>query len=119
MSVGQGMLMALLITGGTALILAGVGLPFLIRSRDARRLLATGLPAQAVVETMSDTGLTVNGRPVVAFDLTVSVPGTPPYPLSHRQSLPRIPPDRVAPGAVLPVRVDPARHDRLRIDWPT
>ncbi|MET8001008.1 hypothetical protein [Nonomuraea glycinis] len=119
MSVGQGMLMALLITGGTALILAGVGLPFLIRSRDARRLLATGLPAQAVVETMSDTGLTVNGRPVVTFDLTVSVPGTPPYPLSHRQSLPRIPPDRVAPGAVLPVRVDPARHDRLRIDWPT
>jgi hypothetical protein len=115
--VGQGMLMAVLITGGTALILAGVGLPFLIRSRNAQRLLATGRPAQAVIETMSDTGMTVNGRPVVTFGLTVRITGTPPYHLSHRQSLPRVPTGTAVPGAVLPVKVDPARHDRLRIDW--
>lgn len=117
MSVGQGMLMALLITGGTTLILAGVGFPFLIRSRNAQRLLVTGLPAQAVVETMSDTGMTVNGRPVVSFGLTVRITGTPPYHLSHNQALPRVPMGMVAPGAVLPVKVDPVRHERVRIDW--
>jgi hypothetical protein len=70
-----------------------------------------------VIETMSDTGMTVNGRPVVSFGLTVQITGTPPYRLSHSQSLPRVPTGMVVPGAVLPVKVDPSRHDRLRIDW--
>ncbi|MGN9781629.1 hypothetical protein ACTMTF_09390 [Nonomuraea sp. ZG12] len=117
MSVGQSMLMALLITGGTTLILACVGLPFLIRSRNARRLLVTGLPAQAVIETMTDTGMTVNGRPIVGFGLTVRIADTPPYHVFHRQSRPRVPMGTVAPGAVVPVKVDPAHHDRVRIDW--
>ncbi len=114
---GQGILMAVLIIGGTTLILACVGLPFLIMSRNARRLLATGLPAQAVIETMSDTGMTVNGQPVVGFGLAVQPADGPAYRVVHRQSLPRIPMGMVVPGAVVPVKVDPARRERVRIDW--
>lgn len=111
------MLMAVVITGGTLLILAGVGLPFLIAARNAQRLLAIGLPARAVVESMADTGVTVNGQPVVSFGLTVQPADGPAYQVAHRQSLPRIPLGVIAPGVVLPVKVDPHRRDRLRIDW--
>lgn len=64
---GSGILMAVAITDGTMLVLAGVGLPFLINAKKAQRLLAVGLPARAVVDSMADTGMTVNGRPVVSF----------------------------------------------------
>jgi hypothetical protein len=109
--------MSVAITGGTILILVAVGLPFLIMARNGQRLLATGIPAQAVVETMADTGMTVNGQPVVGFGLTVQPQNGPAYVVAVRQTLPRIPMGMVVPGAVLPVKVDRARADRVRIDW--
>ncbi|MGP4097664.1 hypothetical protein [Nonomuraea sp. KM90] len=112
-----GIWLSVAITGGTMLILACVGLPFLIIARNGQRLLATGIPAQAVVESMGDTGMTVNGQPVVAFVLGVRLEGGQAYRVTHRQSLPRIPMGVVAPGAVVPVKVDPQRPERVRIDW--
>ncbi|NUS08545.1 MAG: hypothetical protein HOV97_38975 [Nonomuraea sp.] len=110
-------MLAVAITGGTTLILAAVGLPFLIMARNGQRLLASGIPAQAVVESMADTGMTVNGQPVVSFGLVVQPGQGPAYLVAHKQTLPRIPMGMVVPGAVLPVKVDPARPDRVRIDW--
>lgn len=109
--------MSVAITGGTMLILACVGLPFLIIARNGQRLLATGIPAQAVVESMSDTGMTVNGQPVVAFALGVRMADGHAYRVTHRQSLPRIPMGVVAPGVMVPVKVDRERRERVRIDW--
>ncbi|GAA5067029.1 hypothetical protein HNP84_001056 [Thermocatellispora tengchongensis] len=117
MSAAQGILMAVAITGGTLLILACVGLPFLIASRNARRLLTEGVSAQAVVESMADTGVTVNGQPVVSFALEVRPEHGAAYRVTHRQSLPCIPMGMVVPGVTLPVRIDPQRPARLRIDW--
>lgn len=112
-----GIWMSLAITGGTMLILACVGLPFLIIARNGQRLMATGIPAQAVVQSMADTGVTVNGQPLVSFVLGVRMPDGQAYQVTHRQSLPRIPMGVVAPGATIPVKVDPQRRDRVRIDW--
>jgi hypothetical protein len=109
--------MSVAITGGTMLILACVGLPFLIVARNGQRLLATGIPALAVVESMADTGVTVNNQPLVSFLLTVRTQDGQAYQVTHRQTLPRIPMGMVLPGVTLPVKVDRERRDRVRIDW--
>jgi hypothetical protein len=115
--VTTGILLAVAIIGATTLITAAVGLPFLIMARNGQRLLATGIPAQAVVESMADTHMTVNDQPVVSFGLVVQPGEGPAYRVVHRQTLPRVPMGLVVPGAVLPVKVDAARPDRVRIDW--
>ncbi|TMR95871.1 hypothetical protein [Nonomuraea basaltis] len=109
--------MTVAIMGGTTLILACVGLPFLINARNGQRLLATGIPAQAMVESMADTGVTVNGQPMVSFVLGVRAQDGQAYRVTHRQTLPRIPMGVVAPGVTVPIKVDPQRRDRVRIDW--
>ncbi|MGN9840273.1 hypothetical protein ACTMTI_19325 [Nonomuraea sp. H19] len=114
---GTAMWMSMAIVGGTTLMLACVGLPFLIVARNGQRLLATGIAAQAVVESMADTGMTVNGQPVVSFVLAVRTDDGQAYRVTHRQSLPRIPMGVVAPGVTVPVKVDRQRRERVRIDW--
>jgi hypothetical protein len=109
--------MSMAITGATMLILACVGLPFLIASWNGRQLLATGVAAQAVIESMTDTGVTINGQPLVSFVLGVRTQDGQVHRVTHRQSLPRLPMGMVVPGAVVPVKVDPQRRDRVRIDW--
>ncbi|MBA2892765.1 hypothetical protein [Nonomuraea soli] len=112
-----GIIMAIAITLGTTLILALVGLPFLLGALRGRQLLTSGLPRQAEIEYMGDTGVTVNGQPMVSFGLIVHQPEGAAYRVTHRQTLPRIPMGLIVPGAVVPVRVDPQRGDRVHIDW--
>ncbi|MBE1584647.1 DUF3592 domain-containing protein [Nonomuraea angiospora] len=114
---GTGLGLALAITGATMLVLACVWLPFLIASWTGRQLLATGIAAQAVIESMADTGVTINGQPLVSFVLGVRTQDGQVHRVTHRQSLPRLPMGMVVPGAVVPVKVDPQRRDRVRIDW--
>ncbi|MFG6195254.1 hypothetical protein [Nonomuraea sp. JJY05] len=114
---GTGLWMSMAITGATMLILACVGLPFLIASWNGRQLLATGVAAQAVIESMTDTGVTINGQPLVSFVLGVRTQDGQVHQVTHRQSLPRLPMGMIVPGAVVPVKVDPQRRDRVRIDW--
>ncbi|GGS78346.1 hypothetical protein GCM10010156_41290 [Planobispora rosea] len=76
-----------------------------------------GIPATALVVSMADTGMTVNDLPMVAFELEVCRAGAAPYRVSHRETLPRLLVGAVLPGCVLAVRIDPARRERLTIDW--
>ncbi|MGW4962238.1 hypothetical protein ACWEPL_33885 [Nonomuraea sp. NPDC004186] len=114
---GTGLWMSMVITGVAILVLACVALPFLIASWTGRQLLATGIAAQAVIESMADTGVTINGQPLVSFVLGVRTQDGQVHRITHRQSLPRLPMGMVVPGAVVPVKVDPQRRDRVRIDW--
>ncbi|MEV0588251.1 hypothetical protein [Nonomuraea sp. NPDC050310] len=115
--VTTGIVMAVAITAGTTIILLAVGLPFLLASIRGRQLLTTGLPREAEVESMGDTGVTVNGQPLVSFGVLVRPGDAAPYRVTHRQTLPRIPMGLIVPGAVVPVRVDPANAARVHIDW--
>jgi hypothetical protein len=82
---------------------------------EAQRLMATGLVAQATVQTVRDTGLTVNENPQVEFELLVSVDGRAPYPVIHRQVVSRLVIGNFQPGTSIPIRVDPADRTRVLI----
>jgi hypothetical protein len=71
------------------------------------RLMAEGLVGHAVITEVRETGSSVNRNPVVEFDLRVALDGREPYPVTHRQVVSRLVVGTFAPGAVVPVRVDP------------
>jgi hypothetical protein len=76
-------------------------------------LLDAGRPGAATVTALRETGVLVGGDPEVELDLDVAVPGVPVYPVTHRQVVPRAALAAFAPGATLPVRVDPRRPRAL------
>jgi hypothetical protein len=80
-------------------------------------LLRDGLAGTARLTSVTQTTTTVNDQPVLELQLVVSVPGRPDYPASLRQMVPLIRLARTQPGAVLAVKVDPQRPDRIGIDW--
>lgn len=82
---------------------------------DAQRLMATGLIAQATVQAVRDTGMTINQNPQVEFDLLVAVDNREPYEVTHRQVVSRLVLANFQPGASIPVRVDPADPSRVLI----
>jgi hypothetical protein len=75
---------------------------------DQARLMQTGIPGRAAIEAATDTGLTVNEQAIAELTLTVQVDGRAPYRATTRQPVPRLMPGAFAPGATIPVRVDPA-----------
>jgi hypothetical protein len=75
--------------------------------RRAQRLMSDGLVGQATITEVRETGASVNRNPVVEFDLRVLLDGRAPYPVTHRQVVSRLVVGNFAPGAVVPVRVDP------------
>lgn len=73
----------------------------------AQRLMAEGLVGQATITDVREIEGSSNRNPVVEFDLRVLLEGREPYPVTHRQVVSRLVVGNFAPGAVVPVRVDP------------
>ena len=67
------------------------------------------VPGTATVDGVADTGMVVNGSPVLELGLTVSVPGRAPYAVKHRQVVPPVDRARFQPGSMLSGRV--STHD--------
>ena len=78
-------------------------------------LMSDGIPGQARVERIRDTGAVVNENPQVQLQLTVTIPGRDPYPAVLAQIVSRIALGRFQPGAVMPVRVSPSDPQSLMI----
>jgi hypothetical protein len=76
-------------------------------SADAQRLMMTGTVATGIIKAVRDTGTLVNNSPMVEFDLDVTVPGQPPYPVTHRQIVNQLQIPSIQPGNPVPLRVDP------------
>ncbi len=92
-------------------------------SVEHARLLAQGVPAQARILQVGATGLTVNDAPQLRITLEVQPPPSPGYgggsaPFTATSSLlvPLFAMARVVPGAVVPVRFDPAAPSNVAID---
>lgn len=83
----------------------------------AARLAVSGQPATAQVNAARDTGAVVNLQPVLEIDLLVLPEGQPPYPVTLRQIVPMAQVGRLAPGARLSVKVDPADRSAIWVDW--
>jgi hypothetical protein len=81
----------------------------------AERLMATGLVGQATITAVRETGASVNESPVFEFELRVAIDGHDAYAVTHRQVVSRLVVGNFAPGATVPVRVDPADVDEVLI----
>lgn len=108
----------------TAAILAVVGVGLLVagmrskgRASSAQRVLTTGLAGSATVTGMTQTGMFLNENPQVEMELTVQLPGRPPYPAKRKQFVPLILLGRLSAGTPLAVKVDPADPNNVEIDW--
>ena len=84
--------------------------------RETERLLHEGVPGDARVLGVSDTGATLNFDPVCELRLQVSLPGEAPYETMIRQAMPRTAARLMALGASLPVRVDADDRSLLVVD---
>lgn len=89
---------------------------------ERRRLVATGIPARAVIVQMRDTGVLIGDQPRLSIVLDVQpVAGYRATAAPFRTTLTMIVPlmalARVTPGATVPVKLDPANPSRLTIDW--
>jgi hypothetical protein len=84
-------------------------------SQKAQYLMANGRQGSATITAIRDTGMTINDNPTVELDLTVSLDGGAPYPVTHKQTISRIAVGSFQPGATVPVRVDPMDPQSLMI----
>lgn len=107
-----------------ALTLLPMGIIFVIVGMYFSRLLGNrgelmreGIPGQARIESLAETGMLINNRPMVRMTLYVTVPGRAPYTLEHKEVVPLIALGMIAPGSTLPVVIDPTDPNRLAIDW--
>ncbi len=75
----------------------------------------TGLPAQATIVRIWDTGMTVNDDPVVGFLLDVRPASGAPWQAETKQLVSRLAVPAVQPGAVVAARYDPADHTRVSL----
>ncbi len=114
---------AMLGTGG---ILAIVGIGLIIaglvvgrRAAATDQLLASGIPGQASITGLTQTGMYLNENPQVRMNLIVSLPGQQPYAATHSEIVPLILLGRLSSGAPLSVRVDPTDFNRIAVDWST
>ena len=112
---GFGMVLTGAILVLVGVVLLGVGVVVLRKAEDSDRISATGLAGVGQIMGVTQTGMMVNYQPVIEVSLLVTVPGRAPYPARVRGPVPLILLNRLQGS--LPVRVDPARPDRVVIQW--
>jgi hypothetical protein len=78
-------------------------------------LRGTGVPAQATIIRIWDTGTTINDNPVVGFLLEVHPANQPAYQAETKSMIPRLAIPQFQPGATVPVKIDPANLTRVAI----
>ncbi len=104
-----------------AITVAGLAVFFFVLRRIIgadRRLLATGIPATALVLDVRDTGVTINRvNAVLEARLQVTIPGEAPYETSAEVTLGRMSWGALQPGMTVAVKVDPNDRARAAIDW--
>jgi hypothetical protein len=108
----------------TAVILGVVGVGLLlfgIRSRrkakDVGRVEQTGLPGQATIVGMTQTGMYLNENPQIDLQMQVTVPSKGTYEAHHKSFIPLMLLGRLQQGATFPVKVDPQDPQNIVIDW--
>ena len=104
-----------LLTVGAVLFVVGVYLK--IRGRRRARIFHNGVPGEAVIRAVHETGTMVNNQPMYAFDLDVTGQGFAPVSTSRREVIPFWFLNRVGPQSRVPVKVDPSNPTRVIFDW--
>ena len=85
---------------------------------QTQALIANGMPAQATILRMWDTGTTVNDNPLVGLLLEVRPQDRPAYQAQTQSLVSRLKIPLVQTGATVPVRFDPADPTKVALDLP-
>lgn len=108
----------------TAAILGVVGILLLLWGRrwargyqEAQRLRVQGVPGQAQVVGMRQTGVSMNEQPQIELNLSVETEMHGAYPVTVKEYVPMMLLGTLSSGRPLPVKVDPADPQRLVIEW--
>lgn len=86
------------------LIAARVFLKLARGSKVARELLANGLPAQARILALGETGVMVNNNPAVDILMEVQAPNREPWQVKTRMIVSMLRLGSIQPGAIVPVK---------------
>ncbi|MFN8521261.1 MAG: hypothetical protein U0667_18190 [Chloroflexota bacterium] len=94
-----------------------IGVAFGRLSAGRNRLLREGIPGQATILSVSGGNMVVNNvNYLMTFQLSVAMPGRPPYQVRHRQLVPIFAMASLPVGSTVPVMIDPRHPTRLTID---
>jgi len=75
-----------------------------------------GVDATATINKVTDTGATMNFNPVIELELMVfPKDGRPPYPITTRETVPRMSMALVTVGKQVPCRVDPTDQSKILV----
>lgn len=102
---------------GVGILLFVIGAYLKIRGRRRARIYHSGVPGEAVIRAVHETGTMVNNQPMYAFDLEVTGQGFSPVTTRHREVVPFWYLNRVGPQSRVPVKVDPSNPTRVIFDW--
>jgi hypothetical protein len=102
---------------GVGVVLFVIGVFLKIKGFRRKRIYHQGVPGEAIVRAVHETGTMVNNQPMYAFDLDVTGSGFPPTSTTHREVIPFWFLNRIGPDARIPVKVDPSNPSRLIFDW--
>lgn len=81
-----------------------------------REIRKNGLPAEAKVLKIWETGIRVNDDPVVGFLLEIHADGMAPYKAETKELISILWIPQIQPGALLPVKYDPKDPNRIALD---
>lgn len=114
---GGGFSIAATVLLGVGGLLFVIGVYLKIRGRRRARIYHSGVPGEAVVRAVNQTGVMVNNQPMYSFDIEVTGQGFAPVSTTHREVVPFWYLNRVGPDARIPVKVDPSNPTRVIFDW--
>ena len=115
--------LTLVIIAGTCLItvvaLAGTGVLiwYIMKSVGPnRQILQSGIPAQATIRQVWQTGTYINNNQQVGMQLEVRPPGGAPYVTNVNAVVPLVNIPQFQPGAVVPVKISPTDAAHVELD---
>ena len=85
--------------------------------KEAQRLRMSGVPGQATIVGMRQTGVYLNEQPQIELNLQVQSEMHGPYQATVREYVPLMLLATLSSGRPLPVKVDPADPQKLVIEW--
>ncbi|MDQ4125098.1 MAG: hypothetical protein M3134_05805 [Actinomycetota bacterium] len=102
---------------GVGILLFVIGFYLKIRGWRRARIYHSGVPGEAIVKAIHETGTMVNNQPMYGFDLEVTGQGFAPVSTRHREVVPFWYLNRIGPQSRVPVKVDPSNPTRVIFDW--
>ena len=103
------------IGGFFLLVNAGILLVMTMINRKRTLLVTEGLDGTATILSVQETGTTVNDMPVMKLTLEIDDGYRPVRTVTHKETVPLSKLADLRPGAVIQVKVDRNRHDRIML----